>query len=137
LDYFPRIRVNLRPFAVENYMTIKIGMVGTGQMAQGFIPLFKAHPLVREVVLCDLDAAKLRANAAEIRHRADLSFARRHPRHGRGRGGNHHAALAARPAGDEVIARREARVFGGAVRRVARGDHGSSCARWTRRAGST
>jgi len=28
-------------------MSIKIGMVGTGQMAQGFIPLFKAHPLVR------------------------------------------------------------------------------------------
>ena len=44
-------------------MSLKIGMVGTGQMAQGFIPLFKAHPLVREVVLCDLDAVKLRANA--------------------------------------------------------------------------
>ena len=44
-------------------MSIKIGMVGTGQMAQGFIPLFKAHPLVREVVLCDLDAVKLRAIA--------------------------------------------------------------------------
>lgn len=47
-------------------MSLKIGMVGTGQMAQGFIPLFKAHPLVSEVVLCDLDAAKLRANAEKF-----------------------------------------------------------------------
>ena len=47
-------------------MSIKIGMVGTGQMAQCFIPLFKAHPLVREVVLCDLDAAKLRASAEKF-----------------------------------------------------------------------
>ncbi len=44
-------------------MSIKIGMVGTGQFAQSFIPLFKAHPLVHEVVLCDLDAAKLRVTA--------------------------------------------------------------------------
>jgi len=47
-------------------MSFKIGMVGTGQMAQGFIPLFKAHPSVDEVVLCDLDAAKLRANAEKF-----------------------------------------------------------------------
>jgi predicted dehydrogenase len=44
-------------------MGIKIGMVGTGAFAQSFIPLFKAHPLVDEVTLCDLDADKLRANA--------------------------------------------------------------------------
>ena len=41
-------------------MRIKVGMVGAGAFAQSFIPLFKAHPLVEEVVLCDLDADKLR-----------------------------------------------------------------------------
>ncbi len=45
-------------------MGIKVGMVGTGAFAQSFIPLFKAHPLVDEVTLCDLDAAKLQENAA-------------------------------------------------------------------------
>lgn len=45
-------------------MTIKVGMAGAGAFAQNFIPLFKAHPLVEEVVLCDLDAEKLRLNAA-------------------------------------------------------------------------
>lgn len=42
-------------------MGIKVGMVGVGQFARAFIPLFQAHPLVDEVVLCDLDAAKLQA----------------------------------------------------------------------------
>jgi len=44
-------------------MGIKVGMVGVGAFAQSFIPLFKAHPLVSEVVLCDLDAKKLRLNS--------------------------------------------------------------------------
>ena len=43
---------------------IKIGIVGTGSFAQCFIPLFKAHPLVGEVTLCDLDAGKLDENCA-------------------------------------------------------------------------
>ena len=46
-------------------MGIKVGMVGVGAFAQCFIPLFKAHPLVDQVVLCDLDAEKLKRNAAE------------------------------------------------------------------------
>ena len=46
-------------------MGIKVGMVGVGAFAQCFIPLFKAHPLVDKVVLCDLDAAKLIRNAEE------------------------------------------------------------------------
>ena len=46
-------------------MGIKVGIVGVGAFAQCFIPLFKAHPLVEEVVLCDLDADKLRRNAQE------------------------------------------------------------------------
>ena len=44
-------------------MSIRVGVVGVGSFAQSFIPLFKAHPLVEGVVLCDLDAAKLKANS--------------------------------------------------------------------------
>lgn len=39
-------------------MGLHVGIVGTGAFAQAFIPLFKAHPLVGRVVLCDLDAGK-------------------------------------------------------------------------------
>mgnify|MGYP002034300742 FL=1 len=46
-------------------MSLKIGIVGTGSFAQSFIPLFKAHPLVAEVTLCDLEADKLAQNAAK------------------------------------------------------------------------
>ena len=38
---------------------LKVAIVGTGAFAQAFIPLFKAHPSVSEVVLCDIDADKL------------------------------------------------------------------------------
>jgi predicted dehydrogenase len=38
---------------------ISIGIVGAGAFAQRFIPLFKAHPLVGNIILCDLDAKKL------------------------------------------------------------------------------
>ena len=41
---------------------MKVGLVGTGAFAQNFIPLFKLHPLVEEVVLCDLDSDKLEKN---------------------------------------------------------------------------
>jgi len=34
-------------------MGIIVGILGTGSFAQCFIPLFKAHPLVDELVLCD------------------------------------------------------------------------------------
>jgi predicted dehydrogenase len=44
-------------------MGLRVGIVGVGAFAQGFIPLFRAHPLVEEVTLCDLDAEKLRQNA--------------------------------------------------------------------------
>jgi len=40
-------------------MAIRVGVCGTGAFADCFIPLFKAHPDVEQVVLCDLDAAKL------------------------------------------------------------------------------
>lgn len=42
---------------------IKVGMVGVGTFAQNFIPLFKAHPLVAEVILCDLNTQKLKENS--------------------------------------------------------------------------
>ena len=45
-------------------MSLRIGIVGTGAFAQGFIPLFKAHPLVEQIILCDLDDEKLSQNAA-------------------------------------------------------------------------
>ena len=44
-------------------MGIKLAVVGAGAFAQSFIPLFKAHPLVGEVILADLDAGKLRSSA--------------------------------------------------------------------------
>jgi len=44
---------------------MKLGIVGTGSFAQGFIPLFKAHPLVEHITLCDLDRDKLAQNAAK------------------------------------------------------------------------
>jgi predicted dehydrogenase len=44
-------------------MSIRIGIVGTGAFAQHFITLFKAHPHVDQIILCDLDAEKLQKNA--------------------------------------------------------------------------
>lgn len=41
-------------------MSIRVGICGVGSFASSFIPLFKAHPEVASVTLCDLDAAKLR-----------------------------------------------------------------------------
>jgi predicted dehydrogenase len=42
-------------------MGMSVGICGIGSFAQNFIPLFKRHPLVDRVVLCDLDPAKLAA----------------------------------------------------------------------------
>ncbi len=44
-------------------MGIKVGICGVGAFANNFIPLFKAHPGVASVTLCDLDAAKLKEKA--------------------------------------------------------------------------
>jgi predicted dehydrogenase len=43
-------------------MGIRVGMCGVGSFAGSFIPLFKHHPDVDDVILCDLDAEKLAAN---------------------------------------------------------------------------
>ena len=47
-------------------MGIKVGMCGTGAFADCFIPLFKAHPDVDSVVLCDLDAEKLKKKCEQF-----------------------------------------------------------------------
>jgi len=48
-------------------MSIRLGICGVGSFADCFIPLFRAHPLVKDVTLCDLDAAKLKAKAEQFR----------------------------------------------------------------------
>ncbi len=47
-------------------MGIKVGMCGVGAFADSFIPLFNAHPLVDEVMLCDLDEEKLKAKSEKF-----------------------------------------------------------------------
>ncbi len=47
-------------------MSLKVGVVGSTGFASAFIPLFKAHPLVRGVVVCDL--VPERREAAAARH---------------------------------------------------------------------
>jgi len=43
-------------------MKVKLAMIGCGAFAQCFIPLFKVHPLVEKVWLCDRNADKLAEN---------------------------------------------------------------------------
>ncbi len=45
---------------------IKIGILGCGAFGREFIPLFRNHPLVSSVALCDQVADKLSAAAAEL-----------------------------------------------------------------------
>lgn len=47
-------------------MAIRIGVCGVGCFAERFIPLFRAHPDVENVVLCDLDAGKLADKCEEF-----------------------------------------------------------------------
>jgi predicted dehydrogenase len=47
-------------------VSLKVGVVGSTGFASAFIPLFKAHPLVRGVVVCDL--VPERREAAAARH---------------------------------------------------------------------
>lgn len=41
-------------------MGIRIGLVGLGQFGGAFAPLFKAHPAVDRIALCDLEADRIR-----------------------------------------------------------------------------
>ncbi|MCF7853264.1 MAG: Gfo/Idh/MocA family oxidoreductase [Candidatus Pacebacteria bacterium] len=47
-------------------MGIRVGMCGVGSFARNFIPLFKAHPDVENMILCDLDAEKLATRCEEF-----------------------------------------------------------------------
>jgi len=47
-------------------MGIRVGICGVGAFAGSFIPLFKNHPNVESVVLCDLDAEKLSSRCEEF-----------------------------------------------------------------------
>jgi predicted dehydrogenase len=47
-------------------MGFSIAVVGTGLWGKRLIPLFKAHPLVDDIALCDLDADKLAAASREF-----------------------------------------------------------------------
>ena len=47
-------------------MSIRVGICGVGAFARSFIPLFKHHPKVENVVLCDLDAEKLTSRSEEF-----------------------------------------------------------------------
>ena len=40
-------------------MAIRVGICGVGAFGRCFVPLFKHHPLVENVILCDLDPEKL------------------------------------------------------------------------------
>jgi predicted dehydrogenase len=51
-------------------MSISVGICGVGAFADSFIPLFRAHPLVNRVVLCDINREKLAAKAS----RFDISY---------------------------------------------------------------
>lgn len=46
-------------------MGMKIGFIGCGGFADSFVPLFKRHPLVDQVVLCDLKPDRLAEKAAK------------------------------------------------------------------------
>ncbi|MBR4673132.1 MAG: Gfo/Idh/MocA family oxidoreductase [Victivallales bacterium] len=41
-------------------MGIKLGMLGLGQFGSNFVKLFKAHPLVDKIALCDCEPTKLK-----------------------------------------------------------------------------
>ena len=47
-------------------MAIRVGVCGVGSFSRHFIPLFKAHPQVEQVVLCDLDGEKLAERSAQF-----------------------------------------------------------------------
>lgn len=47
-------------------MGLRVGVCGVGSFSRHFIPLFKAHPEVEQVVLCDLDAEKVAERSAQF-----------------------------------------------------------------------
>lgn len=48
-------------------MSVSVGIAGVGAFGYGFIDLFKRHPLVKRVALCDLIPERLAERAAEFK----------------------------------------------------------------------
>ncbi|MCY3023603.1 MAG: Gfo/Idh/MocA family oxidoreductase [Planctomycetota bacterium] len=46
---------------------ISLGIVGVGAFGQGFVQLFRDHPCVRRIALCDLDSARLASVAGRFK----------------------------------------------------------------------
>lgn len=46
-------------------MGISIGIVGLGQFGSAFVPLFKSHPLVDRIALCDMEAERVKKFAED------------------------------------------------------------------------
>ena len=47
-------------------MSISVGMVGLGAFGPSFVPLFKMHPQVNRIALCDLDSEKLARRSGQF-----------------------------------------------------------------------
>lgn len=45
---------------------IKVAIIGAGQFSQCFVPLYKAHPMVSEVSLCDVSPERLSLEAGRL-----------------------------------------------------------------------
>ena len=46
-------------------MGISVGLVGLGAFGSSFVPLFKAHPLVDRIALCDREPERVRRFAED------------------------------------------------------------------------
>jgi predicted dehydrogenase len=55
-------------------MGISIGLVGLGQFGVAFVDLFRTHPLVDRIALCDYEPEKIKAVAERPQWQADPTF---------------------------------------------------------------
>jgi hypothetical protein len=53
-------------------MGVRIGLVGVGSFGTGFVRLFRDHPLVSRLALCDVDGGRLGDAGAPVRYRRNL-----------------------------------------------------------------
>ena len=51
---------------------MRVAVIGCGRFAKNFVPLFKAHPVVEKVYVCDLD--KSRAEDYSQKFDVDINF---------------------------------------------------------------
>jgi predicted dehydrogenase len=55
-------------------MGIRIGMVGMGWFGTGFVRLFRDHPLVDRMAICDVDKDRLAAASREFQQDASAEY---------------------------------------------------------------